>query len=306
MTLTLRCQDASLELLPERGGLLRSLALVGRPGGATQLLWLPGDFSEDESGWPGGGLPVLFPFAGRVFHEGLPLQYALRDHVRSMPLHGFAYGLPWTVTAATASTAELQLTATDGTRELYPFNFVLTARYELTPDRLKLRLTAKNLGATTGLTAPMPVAMGLHPYFRVPLATPSSRAACVLETTATRKIRVTPTGAAGKAAAFPETLEEAAGRLSESVFANLILGDFQRPQARIVDHEDGLAVTLDWDPEVVHYVVLWNQEGQGFHCVEPWMGLPDAIANGQGLRWLAPDESVTLSVEIGLAPVQRG
>ncbi len=36
-------------------------------------------------------------------------------------------------------------------------------------------------------------------------------------------------------------------------------------------------------------VTSWTLEPTSdFYCIEPWVGLPDAIHNGHGLRWLAP------------------
>jgi galactose mutarotase-like enzyme len=38
-----------------------------------------------------------------------------------------------------------------------------------------------------------------------------------------------------------------------------------------------------------------------FYCVEPWLGLPDAIHSGLGLRWLAPGQSETATLRIAVS-----
>ncbi len=36
-------------------------------------------------------------------------------------------------------------------------------------------------------------------------------------------------------------------------------------------------------------VTTWTQAADSdFYCIEPWLGLPNAIHHGEGLRWLAP------------------
>ncbi|RWA55961.1 hypothetical protein AU476_05090 [Cupriavidus sp. UYMSc13B] len=41
-----------------------------------------------------------------------------------------------------------------------------------------------------------------------------------------------------------------------------------------------------------HAVTTWTEaETSDFYCVEPWVGLPDAIHHGQGLRWIEPGQS---------------
>ena len=286
-------------LLPSRGGLLSQLTLQSATNEAVPVLWLPDTFNATESGWPGGGLPLLFPLAGRQFLGERSLHYALGEHTYHMPLHGFAYALPWTVTAQEAHMAELTLRSSAATHELFPFDFTVVARYTLVHAGLTLNLGITSGGGRSDSSAPMPLAMGLHPYFRAPLGTSSRLEQCHLETSAATKTRVTPTGTAGKSAPFPEPEDGDAGSLANPLLRNLILGHHKQRAASLIDEGSGRKVTLSWS-EGFRYLVLWSLEGKGFHCIEPWMGLPDALHNGDGLRWLCRGDTYTLTAQIAL------
>jgi galactose mutarotase-like enzyme len=273
---TLQAGRAAATVLPARGGLVASLTLA--PGGkAREVLWMPPDFDAGESGWPGGGVPLCFPFAGRVFHQGQPFQYELDGVVRHMPIHGFAYGMPWDVVAQGAAAVTMKLGASAATQALYPFAFELVAEVALREAELSLTLTAKNAGKSGS----MPVAMGLHPYFVLPQDGE-------LAHTAATHVAVTNAGGAGKATRLPPGPLPLAAPLS----ANAILADHAQPRIALVDTADGRELVVGFSASY-RYVVLWRKEGAGFQCVEPWMGLPDAVSTGAGVVWLQPGDALS-------------
>lgn len=300
---------ATAILYPGRGGLLAGLTLEDRHRQPVELLWLPPQFNVSDSGWPGGGIPICFPFAGRVFHQGQAMHYQLAGRDYHMPLHGFVYAMPWDVHAASARHAELCLRASPQSAELFPYNFRIAARYDLHPTALDLSLIVEHLGPDHHIINPaqrppgtptaMPVSLGLHPYFRMPLGSQSTIAGCRLVSSATTKLRVTPVGGAGKASPYPETPDERQGLLTNPMLANLILGGMDDSACTLVDGAAGLGIRMSWTGPV-RYLVLWSQVGKGFHCVEPWMGLPDALHNGDGCQWLEPGQSLSLGVRLEL------
>lgn len=292
MTLQLRADGATATLYPERGGLLSALALrAPRSGALRQLLWLPPDFSLGESGWPGGGAPLMFPFAGRVFHNGHPFQYALGRSVFNMPLHGFAYAMPWQTSDVRSDAASLSLSAAASSRELFPFDFRVVARYLLTASQLTVDVTVTHVGPSA---QPMPVALGLHPYF----TTEGEAAPPALATSAAEEIQVLASGAAGKASPL---LPARNGPVTQPGLSNLILARQAAPEARLVFPSRGEALRVSWQPaERCRYVVLWSREPQRFFCVEPWMGLPDAVTSGAGVEWLPEGQSLSVRFTIGI------
>jgi galactose mutarotase-like enzyme len=309
--LQLTKDGAKALILPERGGLLISLALqvAGKKDNpeAQELLWLPLDFDTNllsSSGWPGGGAPWLFPFAGRVFHVssgGLAGQYELRKNPASepqtynMPIHGFAYGARWQVTESSTSSATLEWASDEASRQLYPFDFHLTTRYELAADSLRCSLEVKAAATNTG---PMPVAAGMHPYFKIPFSAQSAWEQVRLKCDAKEEIRVTPAGAAGKASPAPAPFS---ATLADPLVHNLILGKLQSQTALLRDKtaKQALAITAQPASAMQHWV-LWGKPEQGFYCLEPWMGLPDAVHTGAGCKWMEPTEVLNLLVSIEL------
>jgi galactose mutarotase-like enzyme len=289
-SLTLVAQGASATFLPHRGGLLKSLKLMHGKS-ARELLWLPDDFTATGSGWPGGGMPLMFPFAGRVFLAGEPFKYAMDGATYAMPLHGFAYGLPWRVAEQSAASCKLTCTHGAGTTALYPYEFSLAARYELTASRLAVHLDVKHDRALPGAPREMPIALGWHPYFR--LASPHAE----VITAARQEMQVTPVGAAGKAHLADPSPWRAS--LAEPKTRNLILGDLERGRASL-KHGDA-TIQLTAEPTTTwQQWVLWRNN-DAFQCVEPWMGLPDAVNSGAGLKRLAAGERLSVSFEVELA-----
>jgi galactose mutarotase-like enzyme len=276
--------------MPERGGLLSSLIL---PFGAEarETLWLPADFQEKESGWPGGGAPLMFPFAGRTFHDDRPFFYELNGQVYNMPLHGFSWAKPWSVKESADN--RLLITQEDGpgTRELFPFAWRQECLFELSPDQLQLSWHVTSLGDLTGAGQAMPVAAGIHPYFAIGPGT--TRLVC----DAPEAMQVTPAGAAGKRA--PHQPAASDPDLAEPLYRNLILTGMKKREAGLYEQSSGRGISIAWDAaSPVQYVVLWRKEQQPFHCIEPWMGLPDAVSNGSGLVRLQKGESTGLTFTI--------
>jgi len=73
------------------------------------------------------------------------------------PLHGQGWRRPWTVIAATVSSARLSF---EGGDDEWPWRYRAQQDFLLLGNTLSIRLAVENLSQ-----APMPVMLGLHPYF---------------------------------------------------------------------------------------------------------------------------------------------
>jgi galactose mutarotase-like enzyme len=295
MVIHLSHKNARATVLPGRGGLLKSLVLTDKDGTSRETLYMPENFSESESGWPGGGAPIMFPFAGRTFHEDRPFNYVLNGQVYNMPLHGFSWAKPWAVVKQDTKSVTLLQEDGPGTRELFPFSWRQEATYTLESDRILIDYRVTNLGSLAAAFAPMPVAVGIHPYFKLDLSAGEPLLLC----DAKEALQVTPSGAAGKIS--PHIVDGKDLRLADPIYRNLILAGLTKRQAGLKVKGSGRVTMMTWSKESpIQYVVLWRKDEEPFHCIEPWMGLPDAVSNGNGLRTLSKGETLVMQFEISV------
>ncbi len=223
-----------VEVAPSRGGLVTSFGVDGVP-----VLFMDQATLLDPSKNVRGGVPLLFPFAGKA-----PAGSALGQH-------GFARKLPWEVTSAIADdgTARLEckLTSTAETLAAWPFLFSAQLAVSLFDSRLMLEWAFQNLG-----TAPMPLHFGVHPYFCV-----AAKEAVKVE------------GAHGRA------FDNKAGSEREVERVDFAAGEVDlhfTPFAAggtTLHRGDGRKVKLSWT-EQFGTLVVWTLPGQPFVCVEPW------------------------------------
>lgn len=149
-TLTLTDGDCSLSVTPEKGGMATSFTKKGE-----EYLWLR-DGNYESTDRPRCGIPILFPCCSRPdggVHVFDGVSYP-------MEVHGLADLLPWKVDRAEDAAVELSLEPNGLTKFVYPFDFHLCMRYELSGDTAKLTLTVTNCGEKE-----MPFSVGFHPYF---------------------------------------------------------------------------------------------------------------------------------------------
>jgi len=84
--------DVSVEVVPERGALVTALRV-----GSHDVLYLDRDTLADPAKNVRGGIPLLFPFAGKLADETLTLTGT------KMKQHGFARNRAWSVTERDAA-----------------------------------------------------------------------------------------------------------------------------------------------------------------------------------------------------------
>lgn len=310
----LKNKQAQAIVMPLRGGLLTDLKLEDTRNEPVDILWKSADIHDDASGWPMGGIPFLFPFAGRVYNDEQPLSYKLGEQTYHMPLHGFAYGLPWSTQADGLDPTHgdpyrdppqqvtLTLQDTPATLSLFPFKFNLTLTYILSPQKLTVRATAQMTQAMDPQAPLMPAAPGFHPFLKTPIRGVGRPSECFLETSAQSILRVTSQGLAGKSS----PLGPGPHCITDVDLQSGILTGFQDPKTTLVDRDNRLAIELSWLEESgFNHMVLWTREGQGFYCVEPWTTLPDALAPGHGIQWLAPGQVLSLEFSLRLKDLRR-
>jgi galactose mutarotase-like enzyme len=289
---------ASIELAPSEGGRL----MTWRIGGEQVIHW-PDPL--DASAWANaakirGGNPLLFPFLGRHFVDGEINKWRDPDGVvHDLPTHGFARNLPFSCTRdADGHGVRMTLVDSDATRAGYPFAFRFEAAYRLLNGKtLEVQLTTSNPGEVA-----LPYYTGHHFYFHLPHG---QRAESSIELPRTERRRQLPDGAISE----PQTGQPrySLGDASIVDTFHCLTGPSDQP-VRV--NMPGLKRAIDFEvhqPDSVPWycVTTWTEaDTSDFYCVEPWIGLPDAIHNGRGLRWLAPGKTETASLRLVVTPLE--
>lgn len=326
---TFRFQDQDLiRIGDERDALLLAPWAGGRlvrwiHRGADILYW-PDNADWSRPAKVRGGNPLLFPFIGRHFVDGEPGQW--RDGngvVRSMPQHGSARDLPFTVVECDpARSITMALTDSDATRDAYPFSFRFEVGYRLLDDGLEASFTVRNLGSE-----PLPFYAGHHFYFSVPHGL---RQDCRLTLPPAQRVRQRPDGSltAGEPGDPSYALDDprlqdtfhrldAAGGVAELTMpcgqpalakrqdVGQIVGPADMPAKLPIDMPADMLTnkqacrTLTFDLGTREGTAPWRaittwseREDADYYCVEPWLGLPDAIHRQGEARWVQPGETV--------------
>ena len=239
-----------------------------------------------------GGNPVLFPFIARHFVDGRNEFW--RDAagtVRPMPQHGFARDAKFSVVDGGPDNAlRLRLVDTAETREVYPFAFQFDVIVALLPgSRLEIRFETSNTGTTT-----LPYYAGHHFYFALPF---QERADWTLHL---------PCAAWGRQSAEGAVIRESALQSDLRLDDPTLLDRYQiQPTEATITMTNPrkpsrLVFELEHPGSVPWYAVTtWTQSADSnFYCVEPWLGLPNAIHHGEGLRTVAPGATETATLII--------
>lgn len=278
-----------LRFAPQAGGRLLSWDLDGEP-----VIFWPQQADWSQPARIRGGNPLLFPFLGRHRVDGrIGFWRDAQGVVRELPMHGFARDLPFE--AAVTSQGDgltMTLADTDTTHSFYPFGFRFEAAYRLIDAQtLEVELITTNSG-----DARLPYYAGHHFYFALPH---TQRGETTLELPPTHRCHQQDDGSisALEPGAPCYKLDEA--RIHDRFHC---LDGVPRQPVRLVAPGLNRTITIDLQrPGSVPWyaVTTWTEAADSnFYCVEPWLGLPDAIHNGLGLRWLEPGVTETASLRI--------
>lgn len=267
-----------------------SSALIAPHFGARLLKWTVGDQPiihwPENADWSSdyalahtrGGDPILFPFVARHYVDGVLGQW--RDDagiIRELPMHGFARDMPFEVIEADAGVLRMRLQATDTTRLAYPFDFIFDVIYELKDNVLQATFETTNKSNT-----PLPYYAGHHFYFSIPhnergdwnIILPCGRC-----------------GVQNKDGSINfQPSEKSQISLDDVDLIDRFHLDFSASQVFLKHRGSNRQIIMELGAEysVPWYdVTTWTQnETSDFFCVEPWLGLPNAIHSGLGLRWI--------------------
>lgn len=276
----------------------------------VDVLWSEPEFETGQKRASGSGIPLLFPYAGRL--RGKTLTWDGRtwplegDDHRGNAIHGYVLNRPWRVIeqAAHRVVGQFQASLDDpALLQAWPADFRLTATYELAGTSLSSTFLIENPDQR-----PLPFGFGTHPYFCVPLG--GSRAdACLVELPVRQRWELVDMLATGRRLPVesPEAFQAGLpfGQMSfDDAFTDLQF-DGSWCRSRIVDPGSGRRLVIEFDG-AFRECVVYNPPHRQAVCIEPLTWCPNAFELDQqgrdaGLRILQPGESlqcqVTMRVE---------
>ena len=251
--ITIAHGDVQATVAPERGALLSSLQV-----GDKHVLYLDRGTFEDPSKNVRGGIPVLFPYAGKLENG------TLRVSGTQMGQHGFGRNRPWKLKEQKPWRVRMALVPEESDQVAYPFHFFAEQTCTLLPSGIEIELCIFNNGEQ-----PMPVSPGWHPYFNCP---------------GSEKINVQSNLPSVDTTQFSNEREFDFG---------IVAPPNGRASFRIPELG---SLNLSFSPEMRH-LQFWSQPGKDFICIEPFTG-PNNTINTEHRIDIPPGQAHTLWMKI--------
>jgi aldose 1-epimerase len=260
-----------------------------------------------------GGVPILFPWPGRVAgarftFKGREYRVPVNEPARGNSIHGFASERVFRVTRRGPYFVTSILDSSDYSdlSSIWPWPFTLEIDYEV-GNGLRLKARVTNTGDSV-----MPFGFGAHPYFHAPLSPAGKRDAMLVQLDADARwaldASLIPTGntepLTGKydlrqpRPLGSDTYDDAFRMAPHSP------SDEPAPRARLIDPSLKIALEVRADPAFGDFVV-YAPPDNAVVALEPYTCAPDAFnlaARGvaAGMRELAPGQTFEAGFEIRL------
>lgn len=245
--------------------------------------------------------PVLFPIVGSAVEDTIHIE----GTAYPMGKHGFARPMDFQLARKGEDFVELSVTATEETRQRYPFDFTLTIAHHIRPEGFTTAFIVDNHSSR-----PMPMCIGGHPGFICPMEEGEAFEDYVLEFEHPEdgENSLAPGGyiITGK-----EILPELAGGrrlpLKHAYFDEkdaLILTCLRSHSVKLIHQETGKGLRFDFPKFDV--LGVWSKPGVAadYVCLEPWSGTP-ALQGESGnmedkpyVKILPPGESYATSYSV--------
>ncbi|MBM6613766.1 aldose 1-epimerase family protein [Desemzia sp. RIT804] len=282
MTVSIKNEHLTVEVAP-KGAELQSIR-SNETG--IEYLW-----QGDKEYWNRKS-PVLFPIVGRLKDDS----YIYKGHSYSMTQHGFARDSIFEITEHEKHKVAFQLHSTEESKEMYPFNFLLTITYEIIENTVQVQYSVKN----TDNKETMYFSIGGHPGFNVPLTTDTKFEDYYLNFLPRRSRRQIPLSGP-----FADILHTTLAQTNTTLRLDREL--FNKDALVFeVKNSNTFGILSDKTPHSVEvtfedypYVGVWSVPGKDapFVCIEPWHGIADTVdASGKleeklGIQTLTAQET---------------
>jgi aldose 1-epimerase len=220
-----------------------------------------------------------FRFAGRTVR--LPPNVRGQAHVE----HGHGWQAPWQVMAREERALSIEYRHAAGA---WPFTYVARQTFRLEPASLAIKVEVRNLS-----DVPMPVGIGLHPYF--------PRTAKTRLTAAVAKMWETDEEAMPTALVDPPSERSLGEGVSvDAVAMDTAFTDWS--QRAVIEWPERTARLTLSAGAPLSFLVVYTPPGEGFFCVEPVSNCTDAFnladqgRRDTGMMVLSPGAPVAATI----------
>lgn len=207
-----------------------------------------------------GHSPILFPIAGRLLSDS----YVYNDTKYYLQKHGFARKSAFAIYSEDDDHATFTLAATEDTKRVYPFDFLLTADYRLNGKTLTVTNTVDNIG-----TEDMYFSFGAHPAFNIEIGDRVEFS----ETEDFTTYLFNDLGLADGTKTIAENTNSIT--ITDHIFDGdaLFFENLKSTSATVVSEKDGALLKMTYGK--APFLGLWAKPGAPYVCIEPWHGFCD-------------------------------
>jgi aldose 1-epimerase len=276
--------------------------------GPQEMLWAHPDFAGGGERPSGSGIPLLFPFPGRI--GGSKYEFGGREYQLEPgdsfgnAIHGFVFNRPWQIVEQSDSRVVGEFQATRDDRsilERWPSDFRIRVGYEVRGQELVSEVEYENTG-----DGPLPCGFGTHAYFRLPLVDGGEAEQTLVNVPAAQVWEANDMLPTGRLQPADGDLDLAsgrplAGRSFDTYFTNLsaekgVVG------TTLAEPASGRRLCQEFASKFTQCVVYTPPHREAI-CLEPYTCIPDpfrleAEGHATGLQILQPGEQFATTITI--------
>lgn len=278
---------------PTAGARLMNWNISMALGDVRDVIYWPEDAPMGE-GFPYvyGGNPILFPFCGRSSVDGKTGEWKTpQGQVLPMPQHGFARQSDFEIVDINDFGFSAKLIQNPSTQSMYPYKYEFYVKYRFSQLGFAVELMLVNKDVVE-----IPWSAGNHFFFRLPWHSELKKSDYRVLIDCKKACYHRQDGSLEKTTAFKnfDAGDEAAiNRIHFNLKSDEVKLGPKNGEEDIVLKTSG-SVKLDKFASVVSWCESLDKP---YYCVEPWMGLPNAMENG-GVHYVQPNKSQSFVTEV--------
>lgn len=228
----------------------------------TEFMW-----QADPAIW-GKHAPFLFPIIGSLKNG----EYQHDGNAYKLPRHGFLRDMELNLISQSGSHLEMQLTSTDQTLEVYPFQFDLRISYQLDGCQLVTTFDVRNVGENK-----MYFNLGTHPAFAIPFEEGERLDTHYLKFEKPETLARHMLTANGLFSGVTEPVLDGTDilQITPTLFDQdaLVFKDLKSRSVELKSKSSAKSVRVSFSD--FPYLGIWAKPGAPFVCIEPWIGCAD-------------------------------